>query len=117
MIPRTLYTPAHEAFRQHAREFLAQNAIPRFAAWEAAGHPDREFWRLAGASGLLGYAIPPEYGGSGVDRRYGAILREEMARITRMRLMPRTDCVRSGPHTRRQRMTPTSPHATMSSVQ
>ena len=81
MIPRTLYTPAHEAFRQHAREFLAQNAIPRFAAWEAAGHPDREFWRLAGASGLLGYAIPPEYGGSGVDRRYGALLREEMAHI------------------------------------
>jgi acyl-CoA dehydrogenase len=81
MIPRTLYTSAHETFRLHAREFLAQNAVPRFAAWEAAGHPDREFWRLAGSAGFLSYAIPPEYGGSGVDRRYGAILREEMARI------------------------------------
>ena len=55
--------------------------IPRFAAWEAEGHPDREFWRLAGSACFLSYAIPPEYGGSGVDRRYGAILREVMARI------------------------------------
>jgi alkylation response protein AidB-like acyl-CoA dehydrogenase len=56
-------------------------AAPRLATWEAQGRADRAFWRLAGEQGLLGYVIPQQYGGLGGDRRYGAILREEMARI------------------------------------
>ncbi len=81
MLPRSLYTTEHEVFRQQAREFLEREAQPRMAAWEAQGYPDRSFWRLAGEHGLLGYVIPTEYGGTGKDRRHGAVLREEMARL------------------------------------
>jgi acyl-CoA dehydrogenase len=81
MLPRTIYTSVHEAFRLVARKFLEREARPRLAAWESQGHPERAFWVLAGSQGLLGYAIPREYGGLGADRRHGAILREEMARL------------------------------------
>src|SRR6266850_3554942 len=81
MLPRTLYTPAHEEFRQQARKFLEFEAQPRLSAWESQGYPDRAFWHLAGERGFLGYVIPRDYGGLGADRRHGAILREEMARI------------------------------------
>lgn len=81
MLPRTLYTSEHEVFRQRAREFLEREALPQIGAWEGQGYPDRSFWRRAGEEGLLGYAIPTEYGGTGKDRRHGAVLREEMARL------------------------------------
>lgn len=81
MPPRTLYTCEHETFRRQAREFLEREAQPHMRKWESQGYPDRSFWRRAGEQGLLGYAIPLEYGGAGKDRRYGAVLREEMARL------------------------------------
>jgi acyl-CoA dehydrogenase len=81
MLPRTLYAPEHEEFRLQTRRFLETHAAPRLAEWEARGCPDRVFWQQAGAAGLLGYVIPKEYGGRGGDRRYGAVVREEMARL------------------------------------
>lgn len=81
MIPRTIYTSEHEALRQRARDFLEREALPRLPAWEEQGFPDRSFWRLAAEQGYLGYAIPEQYGGLGADRRHGAVLREEMARL------------------------------------
>src|SRR5439155_6428463 len=51
---------------------------PRYAEWEAAGHPDRDFWLEAGKLGLLNIQIPPEYSGGGESSfLYNVILTEE----------------------------------------
>ena len=57
----------------------AREAAPHTAEWEAAGIVDRLIWKQAGATGLLGFEVPEEFGGAGVkDFRYNAILGEEI---------------------------------------
>ncbi len=74
-----LYEPVHEEFRDLCRAFLAREAAPHHADWEAAGIVDREVWRKAGAAGLLGMDVPVEYGGGGQrDFRFNAVLVEEI---------------------------------------
>jgi alkylation response protein AidB-like acyl-CoA dehydrogenase len=76
-----LYEGIHEEFRDLCREFLAREAVPHHAAWEKAGLVDREVWRRAGAAGLLGLDVDPEYGGAGQrDFRFNAVLVEEIVR-------------------------------------
>lgn len=76
---RTIFDDAHGLFRESVRGFLTRAATPRTAAWEAAGIIDREFWIEAAEQGLVGLAIPEEYGGSGVDDfRFNAVLNEEV---------------------------------------
>jgi alkylation response protein AidB-like acyl-CoA dehydrogenase len=80
-MPRRIFTADHEAFRATVRTFLAKEAIPHYARWESAGIVDRAAWLAAGRQGLLGLAVPEEYGGGGaVDYRYSAVLGEEFAR-------------------------------------
>ena len=79
MIPRTLYGPEHEAFRDTARRFFETEIAPFHEKWAEQQHLDRELWRKAGALGLLCCTMPEAYGGSGVDRLYSAILMEEQA--------------------------------------
>jgi alkylation response protein AidB-like acyl-CoA dehydrogenase len=74
-----LYESVHEEFRALCREFLAREAVPHHASWEAAGLVDRDVWRKAGAAGLLGMDVPEEYGGGGQrDFRFNAVLVEEI---------------------------------------
>ncbi|MEV0426365.1 acyl-CoA dehydrogenase family protein [Micromonospora sp. NPDC050495] len=74
-----LYESVHEEFRDLCREFLAREAVPHHARWEADGIVDREVWRKAGAAGLLGMDVDPEYGGGGQrDFRFNAVLDEEI---------------------------------------
>ena len=74
-----LYESVHEEFRELCREFLAREAVPHHARWEADGIVDREVWRKAGAAGLLGMDVDPEYGGGGQrDFRFNAVLDEEI---------------------------------------
>ncbi|KKJ99332.1 acyl-CoA dehydrogenase family protein [Micromonospora sp. HK10] len=74
-----LYESVHEDFRDLCREFLAREAVPHHARWEADGIVDREVWRKAGAAGLLGMDVDPEYGGGGQrDFRFNAVLDEEI---------------------------------------
>ncbi|MDI5967449.1 acyl-CoA dehydrogenase family protein [Streptantibioticus silvisoli] len=76
-----LYTDEHEAFRDTVRTFLAREVVPYHEQWEQDGIVDREVWRAAGRQGLLGLAVPEEYGGGGTgDFRYPAVLAEEFAR-------------------------------------
>ncbi|WP_327179663.1 acyl-CoA dehydrogenase family protein [Streptomyces sp. NBC_01335] len=80
-LERDLYGPDHEAFRETVRTFLAKESAPHHERWEKAGVVDREVWRSAGRQGLLGMAVPEEYGGGGTDDfRYSAVLIEELAR-------------------------------------
>ncbi|MFP8886321.1 acyl-CoA dehydrogenase family protein [Streptomyces mangrovi] len=78
---RKIFTEDHEAFRHTVRAFLEREVLPHYERWEREGAVDREAWRAAGRQGLLGVAVPEEYGGGGQDDfRYGAVLAEEFTR-------------------------------------
>jgi acyl-CoA dehydrogenase len=80
-VRRQVFTADHEAFRQLARDFVGKEVAGEYAAWERAGRMPREVFEKLGTAGILGMAIPEEYGGSGVvDYRYNVVLQEEAAR-------------------------------------
>ncbi|MFB7614667.1 acyl-CoA dehydrogenase family protein [Kitasatospora sp. NPDC056181] len=80
---RDIYTEEHEDFRTTVRSFLAKEVLPHYDRWEQAGIVDRSAWLAAGRQGLLGLAVPEEYGGGGsTDFRYAAVLAEEFARAS-----------------------------------
>ena len=80
MIERTLYSEDHELFRSSFRRFLEEEVRPHYDAWEDQGYVDREVWRKAGALGFLCPTMPEQYGGTGVDRLYSAVIFEEIGR-------------------------------------
>ena len=78
---RFVFTPEHEAFRDLVRHFVAKEVVPHHASWEEAGRLPRDVFEKLGSLGVLGIAIPEEYGGSGIDDyRYNVVLQEEAAR-------------------------------------
>ncbi|MFJ8476690.1 acyl-CoA dehydrogenase family protein [Kitasatospora sp. NPDC094011] len=78
---REIFTEQHEDFRATVKAFLAKEVLPHYDRWEKAGIVDRSVWLAAGRQGLLGPAVPEEYGGGGApDFRYAAVLAEEFAR-------------------------------------
>src|SRR3546814_8788458 len=50
---RSAYDADHEAFRETVRSFLAREGVPNVAEWEANRLVPKEFWRKAGAIGML----------------------------------------------------------------
>ena len=80
MIPRTLFKPEHETFRDSVRRFMDAEVIPHDERWQEQGYVDREVWKKAGANGFLCSSMPEEYGGSGADKLYSVVLMEEQAR-------------------------------------
>ena len=81
MIPRTVYEPEHEMFRDSVRRFLEKEAVPFHGEWEKAGQIDRALWKKAGEQGFLCPTVPEAFGGVGADFRYNAIVDEEIARL------------------------------------
>jgi len=80
-VQRTLFTEDHEAFRALARDFVEKHVVPEYPNWEKAGRMPRATFEQLGSLGMLGMAIPEEYGGGGVDDyRYNVVLQEEAAR-------------------------------------
>ena len=63
----------------HARAFFQRELEPRIKEFEKQG-TDRAFWHAAGAAGLLGVFVPPEYGGPGADPLAIMIVSEELGR-------------------------------------
>jgi len=80
MIPRTLFSPEHETFRDSVRRFLEQEVAPHDERWQEQGYVDKDVWKKAGANGFLCCTMPEEYGGSGADKLYSVVLMEEQAR-------------------------------------
>jgi alkylation response protein AidB-like acyl-CoA dehydrogenase len=80
MIPRTLFSPEHETFRDSVRRFMQQEVIPHDERWQEQGFADKDVWRKAGANGFLCPTMPAEYGGAGADKLYSVVLMEEQAR-------------------------------------
>ncbi|WTI24604.1 acyl-CoA dehydrogenase family protein [Micromonospora zamorensis] len=81
MANRTIFSDDHLAFTELVRAFIDKEIAPHHDRWEADGIVDRGLWRAAGAAGLLGFSVDERYGGGGVtDRRFSAVLTEELAR-------------------------------------
>lgn len=80
MIPRTLFSPEHETFRDSVRRFMEAEVMPHEERWQEQGYVDREVWQKAGANGFLCPSMPEEYGGAAADKLYSVILIEEQAR-------------------------------------
>ncbi|MFB7883413.1 acyl-CoA dehydrogenase family protein [Microbacterium sp. NPDC056057] len=77
---RDIYDEDHEQFREVVRAFVEQHARPNADRWSAEGKVDRWLFTKAAEAGILGFAIPEEYGGGGADDfRFHAIMGEELA--------------------------------------
>jgi acyl-CoA dehydrogenase len=80
-VRRDLFTDDHDAFRALARDFVEKEVVPQYPQWEKGGRMPRDVFKQMGALGMLGMAIPEEYGGAGIDDyRYNVVLQEEAAR-------------------------------------
>ncbi|MBM3569283.1 MAG: acyl-CoA dehydrogenase [Alphaproteobacteria bacterium] len=79
MIPRRIFTPEHDAWRDTVRRFYDKEIKPHQEKWEKQKRVDKEAWRKAGEAGLLCASMPEEYGGAGADYLYEAIAMEEQA--------------------------------------
>jgi len=80
-VRRDLFTEDHEAFRAVVRDFVTKEVVPNYPDWESAGRMPRAVFKRLGSLGLLGMAIPEEYGGAGTpDYRYNVVLQEEASR-------------------------------------
>src|ERR1700733_9310012 len=78
---RTIFEPEHDQFRATVREYIAREVAPHSAAWEAAGIVDRAAYVAAGKHGVVGFNVPEEFGGGGVDDfRFNAVVSEELGR-------------------------------------
>ncbi len=76
------YTSEHHQFRELVRDFVQQTVVPAHEQWEKAGCWDRSLFSEAGKLGLLGFSVPEDFGGPGVDDfRYNAIVVEELQRV------------------------------------
>ncbi|HKH50291.1 MAG TPA: acyl-CoA dehydrogenase family protein, partial [Mycobacterium sp.] len=75
---RNIFDDVHDDFRKTAQAFFERECAPNSEEWERNGKVSREAWRSAGEHGLIGWALPEEYGGLGVtDYRFNQILSEE----------------------------------------
>ena len=78
---RKLFEEDHEMFREMAAEFNTRAVAPHYAQWDEDHMMSRELWTAAGEQGLLGLAVPEEFGGMGMDDyRFRAVLDEEFAK-------------------------------------
>jgi acyl-CoA dehydrogenase len=80
MIKRSFFTAEHDSFRTNVRRFIEREITPFHAQWEKDGKTPREVWLKAGELGLFCCNLPVEYGGSGTDWLYNAIVIEELWR-------------------------------------
>jgi alkylation response protein AidB-like acyl-CoA dehydrogenase len=74
-------TPEQEGLRKEIRRMAEERIAPRAAEIDRSGEYPWDIQRLLAEQGLLGYAIPEEYGGSGADLLSCCIVGEELARV------------------------------------
>jgi acyl-CoA dehydrogenase len=79
MEPRYL-DEQHETFRAALRTHIQRHIAPEALSWEEGRRIPRKAWLEMGRAGFLCPWVAAEYGGSGADFGYSAILREELVR-------------------------------------
>ena len=77
---RAVLNSDHALFRDQVRRFIEAEITPHHRQWEHDGVVPRALWQEAGRHGLLCCMMPEEYGGSGADFGFSAILIEELTR-------------------------------------
>ena len=80
-MPRRLFSPEHDMFRDQVRRFIDAEVLPYHDHWDEEGVVSREVWEKAGAAGMLCPTVPEEYGGAGADYLFSVVVMEEMARV------------------------------------
>ena len=74
----TLFGEDHEIFRKQVRKFVEKEILPYVDRWEEEKYFPDELFRKAGEAGFFGVLVPEEYGGSGGNAVYAAVLIEEL---------------------------------------
>ncbi|BDZ65968.1 acyl-CoA dehydrogenase family protein [Agromyces mangrovi Wang et al. 2018] len=78
---RTVYDTEHREFGALVADFVEAEAAPNAERWEREGKVDRALFTAAAEAGILGFTVPEDFGGMGIDDfRYNAIMGEELAR-------------------------------------
>ena len=72
----------HEEFRASVRSFVDRQVRPVVEESEEAGRPPAALLKEMGSAGLLGLAVPEEYGGGAGDTLAIVLLSEELARAS-----------------------------------
>ena len=81
-IHREIYgSEEHQMVRQALIDFLKKEALPFQEDWEKQKCAPKSFWRKMGEQGFLCMDIPEEYGGSGWDFSFNAMILEESRRL------------------------------------
>jgi len=75
------YTDEHRIFRDSIQKFFQKELTPNLPSWRKQGFVDQEFWRTAGAAGMLSTGIPEQYGGVGADLGFEAIIAQEQMAV------------------------------------
>jgi alkylation response protein AidB-like acyl-CoA dehydrogenase len=79
---RTIFEADHDAFRDTVRSFLEKEVAPHHEQWEKDSIVPRDVWTKAGEQGLLGFMMPEELGGGGIDDfRFNVVLGEEITKV------------------------------------
>jgi alkylation response protein AidB-like acyl-CoA dehydrogenase len=79
---RLVFEVEHEQLRETARQFIEREIAPHAEKWERDGQVDRSAYLAAGKYGLIGFNLPEEYGGGGIeDFRFNAVIVEELAKF------------------------------------
>jgi acyl-CoA dehydrogenase len=82
MANSSIFTDQHEQFRATCNRFYAKEIEPHYRRWEKDGiGTPAELWLKAADAGLVGMAIPEDYGGPGGDALYNVITNEELGRF------------------------------------
>ena len=81
LLERKIYaSEEHKMMQKMIQDFLENEILPQNEEWEKNGMVSREIWERAGDLGLLCMDMPEEYGGSGLDFTFNALLIEEFSR-------------------------------------
>ncbi len=73
-------TEEQRQVRDLCREFAAKELMPNARRWDAEHHFPRDAVKQLGEMGLLGVAVPSEWGGAGMDNVSYAVAMEEISR-------------------------------------
>jgi len=71
----------HKMFDEMINRFYADELVPHSTRWADQGIVDRDFWKTAGAAGIMGGAIDETYGGSGGDIGFDSVAIYGQARV------------------------------------
>src|SRR5215813_3692139 len=72
-------TDEQRAIRETTRDFVGKEITPHAAEWDRSATVPLETLRRAGALGLFGVCVPPEWGGVGADFTSYILATEELA--------------------------------------